>query len=235
MFYKTEGPFTLLPHCLSFSILPFNFSSSLLVSLWPIHEPGIQTPIRWLFWGASLPSCWSAGSPIWSLFLASTPRLSDSLAPCVASRASLDSVMPWPAWNSKRVAESRQKTGRGPRQLGGSSELPSMTPKVPWPQPGGTVIRSGVQFRSIQFTQSCLTLCNHMDCSTPGFPVHHHLLEFTQTHDYWVGDAIQPSRPLSAPSPPAFNLSQHQSLFQWVSSLHQVAKVLEFWLQHQPF
>ena len=68
-----------------------------------------------------------------------------------------------------------------------------------------------------------------------GLPVHHQLLESTQTHVHWVGDAIQPSHPLSAPSPPALNLSQHQSLFQWVSSLHQVAEVLEFQLQHQSF
>ena len=68
-----------------------------------------------------------------------------------------------------------------------------------------------------------------------GLPVHHQLLEFTQTHVRWVGDAIQPSHPLSSPSPPAFNLSQHQDLFQWVSSLHQVAKVLEFQLQSQSF
>ena len=72
-----------------------------------------------------------------------------------------------------------------------------------------------------------------MDYSTPGLPVHYQLLEFTQTHVHWVGDAIQPSHPLSSPSPPAFNLSQHQGLFKWVSSLHQVAKVLEFQLQHQ--
>ena len=65
-----------------------------------------------------------------------------------------------------------------------------------------------------------------MDCSTPGFPVHHQLPEFTQTHVYRISDAIQPSHPLSSPSPPAFNLSQHQGLFQWVSSLHQVAKVI---------
>ena len=74
-----------------------------------------------------------------------------------------------------------------------------------------------------------------MDCSTPGLPVHHQLLEFTQTHVLWVSDTIQPSHPLSIPSPPTFNLSQHQGLFQWVSSLHQVAKVLEFQLQHQSF
>ena len=81
--------------------------------------------------------------------------------------------------------------------------------------------------------QSHPTLCNPMDCSTPGLPVHHRLLEFTQTHVHRVGDAIQPSHPLSYPSPPAFYLSQHQGLFQWVSSSHQVAKVLEFQLQRQ--
>ena len=70
-----------------------------------------------------------------------------------------------------------------------------------------------------------------MDCSTPGFPVYHQLQEFTQTYVHWVGDAIQPSHPLS-PSPPTFNLSQHQGLFQWVSSSLQVPKVLEFQLQH---
>ena len=68
-----------------------------------------------------------------------------------------------------------------------------------------------------------------------GLPVHHQLPEFTQTHVHWVGDAIQPSHPLSSPSPPAPNPSQHQSLFQWVNSLHQVPKVLGFQLQHQSF
>ena len=74
-----------------------------------------------------------------------------------------------------------------------------------------------------------------MGSNMPGFPVHHQLLEFTQTPVHWVGDAIQPFHPLLSPSPPAFNLSQHQGLFQWVSSSHQVAKVLEFQLQHQSF
>ena len=81
--------------------------------------------------------------------------------------------------------------------------------------------------------QSCPTLCGPMNCSTPGLPVHHQLLESTQTHVHQVGDAIQPSHPLPFPSPPALNLSQHQGLFQWVSSSHQVARVLEFQLQHQ--
>ena len=75
---------------------------------------------------------------------------------------------------------------------------------------------------------SHLTLCDPMDCSTPGFPVHHHLLELTQTHVHWISDAIQPSHPVSSPSPPTFNLSQHQGLFKWVSSSYQVAKVLDF-------
>ena len=83
--------------------------------------------------------------------------------------------------------------------------------------------------------QPCPTLCNPMDCSTPGLPVHHQLLELSQTHVHRVSDAIQPSHPLSPPSPPAFSLSQHQGLFQWVSSSPQVSKVLEFQLQHQSF
>ena len=90
-----------------------------------------------------------------------------------------------------------------------------------------------VQFSSV--TQSCLTLCNPMNCSTPGLPVHHQLLEFTQTHVHQVGDAIQLSHPLSFPPPTAPNPSQNQSLFQWVNSSHEVAKVLEFQLQHQSF
>ena len=92
---------------------------------------------------------------------------------------------------------------------------------------------SSVQFSSV--IQSCPTLCDPMNHSTPGLPVHHQLLEFTQTHVHRVGDAIQPSHPLSSPSPPAPNPSQHQDLFQRVSSSHEVAKVLEFQLQHQSF
>ena len=84
-------------------------------------------------------------------------------------------------------------------------------------------------------TQSCPTHCDPMDCSTPGFPVLHHFPELAQTYVHWVDEAIQPSCPPLSPSPPAFNLSQHQGLFQWVGSLHQVAKVLELQLQHQSF
>ena len=94
-------------------------------------------------------------------------------------------------------------------------------------------IFSSVQLSSV--AQSCPTLCSPMNRSTPGLPVHHQLLESTQTHVHWVSGAIQPSHPLSSPSPPALNLSQHQGLFKWVSSSHQVAQVLEFQLQHQSF
>ena len=90
-------------------------------------------------------------------------------------------------------------------------------------------------FSSFQSLSPCPTLCDSMDCSLPGFPVHQLLPEFTQTHVHWVGDAIQPPHPLLSPSPPAFNLSQHQGLFKRVSSSHQVAKGLEFQLQHQSF
>ena len=92
---------------------------------------------------------------------------------------------------------------------------------------------ASVHFSSV--AQSCLILCDPMNHSMPGLPVHHQLPEFTQTHVHWVGDTIQPSHPLLSPSPPSLNLSQQQGLFKWVSSLHQVAKVLEFQLQHQSF
>ena len=95
-------------------------------------------------------------------------------------------------------------------------------------------------YTSVQFslvTQSCPTPCDPMDCRTPGLPICHQLLEFTQTNVHWMGDAIQPSpsHPLSSPSPPTFNLSQQQGLFQWVNSSHQVARVLEFQLSHWSF
>ena len=87
-------------------------------------------------------------------------------------------------------------------------------------------------FSSVQFSRSVVSnsLWPH-EWQQPGLPVHHQLLEFTQTHVHQVGDAIQPSHPLSSPSPPAPNASQHQGLFQWINSLHEVAKVLEFQLQ----
>ena len=96
-----------------------------------------------------------------------------------------------------------------------------------WATLGGLWQPSSVQFSSV--AQLCPTFCNPMNRSTPGLPVHHQLPEFTQTHVHQVSDAIQPSHPLSSPFSPAPNPSQHQSLFQWVNSLHEVAKVWGFW------
>ena len=106
-----------------------------------------------------------------------------------------------------------------------TSGSPACTSEASWarlPYP----VCAAFQFSSV--AQSCPTLCDPLNRSTPGFRVHHQLLEFTQTHVPRVGDAIQPSHPLSSPSPPVPNPSQHQSLFQWVNSAHEVAKVLEF-------
>ena len=104
-------------------------------------------------------------------------------------------------------------------------ESPHTTTKIPC---ATTKTFSSVQFSSV--AQLCPTLCNPMNRSTPGLPVHHQLPDFTQTHVHWVSDAIQPSHPLSSPSLPAPNPSQHQSFFQWVNSSHEVANVLEFQL-----
>ena len=95
---------------------------------------------------------------------------------------------------------------------------------------------SFLSFSSAQFSRSVVSdSLQPMNCSTPGLPVHHQVPEPAQTHVHWVGNAIQPSHPLLAPVSPAFNLSQHQGLFKWISSLHHVTKVLEFQLQHQSF
>ena len=96
---------------------------------------------------------------------------------------------------------------------------------LPWSDGTGCCSAAAAAAKSLQ---SCPTLCDPMDCSMPGLPGHHQLPEFTQIHVHWVSDAMQPSHPLSSPSPPALNLSQHQGLFKWVSSLHQRAKVLSF-------
>ena len=102
---------------------------------------------------------------------------------------------------------------------------------LPLHHPGSSIFT--VQFSSV--AQSCQTLCDPMDCGTPRFLVYHQFPEFIQTQSHWVGDAIQPSHPLSSPSPSTLNLSQHQGLFQGFSYSHQVATVLEFQLQHQSF
>ena len=125
------------------------------------------------------------------------------------------------------------RTSRTMLSNSGESEHPCLVPDLrenAFSFPALTIMLA-VQFSS--GTQSCPTLCDPMNRSTPGVPVHHQLSEFTQTHVHRVGNAIKPSHPLSSPSPPAPNPSQHQSIFQWVNSSHEVAKVLEF--QHRSF
>ena len=108
-----------------------------------------------------------------------------------------------------------------------------------WPAPGWGRRTFGIDMWTLSSVSSvpqlCPTLCDPVNRSTPGLPVHHQLPEFTQTHAHWISDAIQPSHPLPSPSPPAPNPSQHQGLFQSVNSSHEVAKVLQFQLQHQSF
>ena len=114
-----------------------------------------------------------------------------------------------------------------------SAQSPCTVHRLEWLEAKVRTRPSAVRMKINQFSsvpQSCPTLYDTMGCSTPGFPVHHQLPEFTQTHAHRVGDAIKPSHPLSSPSPTALNLSQNQGIFQWVSSSHQVAKVLEFQL-----
>ena len=134
-------------------------------------------------------------------------------------------------WVSKNIYMQNPKTVKTDR-LSSSDIFLSLTFLDIWERQEDwfyfSLVLHSVQFSSV--TQSCPTLCNPMNCSTPGLPVHHQLPEFTQTHGHQVSDAIQPSHPLSFPSPPAPNPSQHQSLFQWVNSSHEVAKVLEFQL-----
>jgi len=141
------------------------------------------------------------------------------------------SLIQWDIYYCSRYCSRNvavKKTGENPFSMELSSEIwvlvliLILTPFI-----------SSVQFNSVD--QPCPTLCNPIDCSMPGLPVYHQLPELTQTHVHWVSDAIQPSRPLSSPSLPALSLSQHQGLFRWVSSSHQVAKGLEFQLQHQYF
>ena len=115
--------------------------------------------------------------------------------------------------------------GQSIKALASTSVLPMNTQD--WSPLGWT---GWISLQPSSVIQSCLTPCNPMNHSMLGLPVHCQLPEFTQTHVHWVDDAIQPSYPLLSPSPPVFNLSQHQGLFQWVRSSHQVAKVLEFQL-----
>ena len=141
-------------------------------------------------------------------------------------------------WHTQRCLDS-SKARLKDQEMGGGPNPGNLTPSAKivgitlplisiWNFPA---YKNSVQFSSV----SRVWLYNPMDCSMPGLPGHHQLPEFTQPHVHWVSDAIPPSHPLLSPSPSAFNLSQHQGLSKWVSSSHQVAKILEFQLQLQSF
>ena len=130
-----------------------------------------------------------------------------------ANRITVEETMPW--------ADQTNSFYLLDQWLANYSSLTKSSLNVKWKW------KSLNQFNSVTVVSDCL---RPMNCSMPGLPVHHQLLEFTQTHVHQVSDAIQLSHPLSSPSPPARNPSQHQSLFQWVNSSHELAKVLEFQL-----
>ena len=141
--------------------------------------------------------------------------------------------MPWPGKGACVTQSSYEPCHVGPpKTMGHSEELWQNMDhwRRKWQPTALSLLREPQELLS-SVAQLCLTLCHPMDCSMPGLPVHHQLLELAQTHVHWVGEAIQPSHPLSSPSLPDFNLCQHQGLSQRVSSSHQVAKVLEFHLE----
>ena len=172
-------------------------------STWTVATAGLENnkPVRcWKVKVKSLSCAWLSATP-WTVAYQAPPYMG-------FSRHEYWSGLPFPS--------------------PGDLPNPGIEPRSPALQTDALPSEPPVQFSSV--AQSCLTLCVGMNRSMPGLPVHHQLTEFTQTHVCRVGDAIQPSHPLLSPSPPAPNPSQHQGLFQWISSLHEVAKVLEFQL-----
>ena len=150
-------------------------------------------------------------------------------------RATEDEVVGWHHWLNGHQFEQTlgDNEGQGRMVCFSPSSCKELDTTDDWTTTKIVVKINILQFSSI--AQLCPTLCGPMDCSTPGLPVHHQLLEFIKTYVHWAGDAMKPSHLLSPPSSPTFNLSQNQGLFQWVSSLYQMPKVLEFQLQHQSF
>ena len=219
-------------------------------SPYPLAADGILHPLLLALWATSEPSTSTSSHGLLLCLWLGGPR--------VYLRAHLDKARssptfsPW-AWSHPPDPCSPGHSWESPFRLAHSIFHPSKAPGTPhwwrgkggglWESPGqgcliecyhrvrvndDHVIIISVQFSSV--AQSYPTLYDPMDCSTPGLPVHHHLPELAQTHVHYACDTIQPSHPLSSPSPPAFNISQHQDLFQWVRSSHQVTKVLEFQL-----
>ena len=187
-----------------------------VASPWPPQET-----VPWPAWGEAL-----GESSRGRMKMSRGGSRSEEVTPRVMSPQRAEEFRKWGGGGRAHV------NGHGPcSHISGESRLPIE-------MVGAAVLleqRTRSSWRPVSSVQSRPTLCDPMDCSTPGFPVHHQLLELAQTHVRWVSDPIQPSHPLSSPSPLAFNLSQHQGLFQEVSYSHHMAKILEFQLQHQSF
>ena len=211
---------------------------------WPWEMPGCRAIVtHWLpAWGQTLPAETSSSIQLPSLLLAAENSGAPKALAVVTSLLQIQEFLWYPQFQcftrttcriqdstllglpfSYKRYDSRSAKGENVQGLWWGlpdTKLPcSQDPSLP-----STGKQIQLQFSSV--TQSCPTLCDPMNCSTPGLPVHHQLL--TQTHVHRVSDAIQPSYPLSSPSLPAPNPSQHQSLFQWVNCSQEVAKVLEF-------
>ena len=193
---------------------------------WDVQAPTLSLPtVEWGYWespGDRKAILFSQ----WSHLATKGIKMADRLN---------SPVRHWEVTPEKPAVKAPCDPGRERQKIPGSN-LVTHCLAIPWNVEGTLGMAQSQHLSSVQFssvTQSCLIPCNPMDYSMPGFPAHYQLPEFTQTHVHWVGDAIQPSHPLS--SPPVLNLSQHQGLFKWVSTSHQVAKVLAFQLQHQSF
>ena len=155
---------------------------------------------------------------------------------CVITQVSLEALCLSSSWDTGLLLPLDSNLDWYPQhQLSWSSGLQTWIRTLSLVLLGSGLLSLHIYCSCCLVSQSCPTLCNPVDCSTPGFPALHHLPQFAQTHVHWTGNAIQPSHPLSSPSPPALNLSQHHGPIQWVNSLHQVAKVLELQLQCQSF
>ena len=187
--------------------LDFWISHGLCVFLWLGHTG---------MWGPSSPSRDGTGTPAMD---------AQRLNPGLPGKSHFAWTLMFTKYCIKIVFILTTESFRVPLKFPPESSI-ALTPNAP---------ARGCCYCCCSLTQLCLTLCDPAGCSTTGFPVLHHLLELTQTYVRWIRDAFQPSHPLSSPSPPDFNLSQHKCLFQWVSSSHQVARVLELQLQHQSF
>ena len=184
-----------------------------------------MTYVIWTYWSLHVATpVYEVKTPIlWAIKTKSSPARGQVMCVCVCVFVYRGCRFPW-----NQTCDEEEKMGLPRTPL-------NKDVNVPFCMALKSLVTSATKVQFSLVTQSCPTLCNPMDCSTKDLPFHHQLRELAQTNVHWVSDVIQPSHPLSSPSLPSFNLVQLQGLFQGFSSLHQVAKILEFQLQHQSF